>query len=253
MRKELFYNPLVLFQRIGEWAETSHRLFRLRRTVASPLHDGHIDTLELLELLQPLDPRVIFDIGANIGTWTLLAKALYPNSEIHAFEPLEQHKGKFLASVGGIPGVTLHEVALGTEGACAKMHVNNFSDTSSVLELTQIGRREFGLSKVNEFAVRLRGLDKFVTDYTIRLPDVIKLDVQGFELEVLKHATQVLAHAKAVISEVSFKEIYAGQCRFEDMIAFLSTNKFYVYAFSVRTPLGRPIFQTDVLFLKRSE
>jgi len=105
VRRELFYNPLVLFQRIGEWAETRHRLFRLRGTVASPLHDGHIDTLELLDLVEPLDPRVIFDIGANIGTWTLLAKALYPKSEIHAFEPLKQHAGKFRASVCGIRGL----------------------------------------------------------------------------------------------------------------------------------------------------
>jgi hypothetical protein len=112
MRKDLFYNPLVLLPRIGKWAETRRRLLRLRGTIAAPLHDGHIDSLELLDLLGPFDPRVIFDIGANIGTWTLLAKALYPNSEIHAFEPLDQHTTRFRASVGGIPGITLHEVAL---------------------------------------------------------------------------------------------------------------------------------------------
>ena len=78
MRKELFYNPLVLLPRIGEWAATRRRLLRLRGTVAAPLNDGHIDTLELLDLLRPFAPRVIFDVGANIGTWTLLAKALHP-------------------------------------------------------------------------------------------------------------------------------------------------------------------------------
>lgn len=103
MRKELLYNPFVLFPRLGQWADTHRRLRRLRGTVAAPLHDGHIDSLELLDLVRPFDPRVIFDIGANIGTRTLLAKAIYPNSEIHAFEPLQQHTAKFRASVSGIP------------------------------------------------------------------------------------------------------------------------------------------------------
>jgi len=252
MRKELFYSPFVLLPRIGEWAETSRRLRRLRGTVAAPLRAKHIDALELLDLLRPLDPRVIFDIGAHIGTWTLLVKALFPNSDVHAFEPLEQHAGKFRASVGGIPGITLHEVALGAEGVCAKMHVNDFSDTSSVLELTQIGHQEWRLSKVNELALKLRSLDQYVAEYRIPFPDVIKLDVQGFELEVLKHAANVLAHTKAVIAEVSFKEFYAGQCRFEDVVTFLSANELYVHAFGARTPRGSALSQTDVLFLRQA-
>src|SRR5690349_2365628 len=113
MRAELFYNPLAMLQRIGEWAETSRRLLRLKGTVAARLHNGHIDSFELLELLRPFEPKVIFDIGANIGTWTLLAKALYPNAEIHAFEPLEQHTAKFQTVTSEISSITLHKVALG--------------------------------------------------------------------------------------------------------------------------------------------
>lgn len=250
MRAELFYNPLALFQRVGEWAETRRRLCRLRGTVAGRLHDGHIDSLELLELLRPAGLKVIFDIGANIGTWTLLAKAIYPHAEIHAFEPLPQHFAGFQKSAAGITGVRLHEVALGAEGACVTMHVNSFSDTSSVLDLTALGRDEWDQSTIDEVPLTLRGLDEFVAEHHIKLPDLVKLDVQGFELEVLKGAERTLAHAKAVIAEVSFKEYYRGQCRFDELVTFLAARGLYVRAFGVRTARGKSLSQTDVLFAR---
>src|SRR5262245_40678125 len=82
MRAVLFYNPMALLERLGEWAITRRRLWRLRSSAAALLHDAHIDTLELLEILQPLQPRIIYDVG------TLLAKAFFPHEQIHAFEPL---------------------------------------------------------------------------------------------------------------------------------------------------------------------
>jgi FkbM family methyltransferase len=250
MRKELFYNPYVLFPRLGEWADANRRLRRLRGTVAAPLHRMHIDSLELLDLLRPLDPRVIFDIGANIGTWTLLAKGIYPDAEIHAFEPLQEHTRKFKKSTRSIAGITLHEIALGAKNTTATFHINEYSDTSSVLESAQDAPREWGASKVAELTLDLHSLDRYAADHKMRPPDLIKLDVQGFELEVLKSSITMLAHASAVIAEVSFREFYVGQCRFEEVVAFLFDHKFGVHAFGVQTPLGKPILQTDVLFLK---
>src|ERR1019366_6972969 len=55
-RTELFYNPLLLLERLGQWAVTKQRLRKLRSTVASQLTTGHIDSLELLEMLRPLNP-----------------------------------------------------------------------------------------------------------------------------------------------------------------------------------------------------
>ena len=95
MRLELIYNPRLLCERLAEISLARRRLAKLRGTVAAGLTTGHIDSLELLELLRPNPPQVIYDVGANVGTWTLLAKALYPAAQIHAFEPLSMHTEKF--------------------------------------------------------------------------------------------------------------------------------------------------------------
>ena len=250
MRRELFYNPLALAQRIGEWAETRRRLLRLKGSAAAGLCDGHIDSLELLELLRPASPGVIYDIGANVGTWTLLAKAVFPAAEIHAFEPLPQHTLKFRASIDGLKGIYLHEVALGPEGIAAQMHVNDPSDTSSILELSPRGIREWNLAKIDAVPLTLHGLDQFCSAHRVRPPDLIKLDVQGFELEVLKSAEQTLSHTRAVLAEVSFRDFYCGQCRFDDVVSFLAARQMLVVAFGARTPRGQLLSQTDVLFMR---
>ena len=115
MRLELFYNPRLLCERLAELSLERRRLAKLRGTVARQLTTGHIDSLELLELLRPINPQVIFDVGANVGTWTLLAKALYPQSQIHAFEPLPRHIAGFRQRTAGLGGVHLHEIGLGRE------------------------------------------------------------------------------------------------------------------------------------------
>ena len=58
----------------------------------SSYHDDHIKSLEILEFVKDRYPNginTIFDISGNIGSWSLLAKTIFPNSEIHTFEPLE--------------------------------------------------------------------------------------------------------------------------------------------------------------------
>src|SRR5262249_27942917 len=95
VRAQLLYDPILLLERLAKWPTEKRRQNRPRATTAQTLQPGQIDSFELLEFLQPLDPRVIYDVGANVGTWTLLAKGLYPQAEVHAFEPLATHVAKF--------------------------------------------------------------------------------------------------------------------------------------------------------------
>jgi FkbM family methyltransferase len=250
MRTELLYNPLAFLQRVGEWAATRRRLRRLRGTAGASLQYGHIDSLELLDLSKKVNPQVIFDIGANIGTWTLLAKALYPQAEIHAFEPLPAHAKHFQFSLRGIERVELHQAGLGAANGNAILHVTDFSDASSVLKMSEAGRSQWNLSEVQEIALELWRLDDFVARYRLPQPDLMKIDVQGFELEVLKGAPSVLAKTRAVITEVSFHEFYRGQCRFDQLVSFLAEDGLFVSAFGARTPVGNQLVQSDVLFLR---
>ena len=251
MRLRLLYNPFDLVERLAVTSRRRRRFRRLRGTPAAALGFGHIDSLELLELLHPAPPAVIYDIGANIGTWTCLAKSLFPAARVEAFEPLAQHFAKFHEWTAAWPGgVRLHGCALGPVERTATMHVMDFSDASSLLALIAEGSREFKIYPAAEQSVPVVPLDVLVAREQLPPPDLLKLDVQGYELEVLRGAEACLGAARAVLCEVSFREFYAGQPLFADVLAFLRARGFALHALGEGTALGAPLVQTDALFLK---
>ncbi len=249
MRPSLLYDPRVLCERLAELSVARRRRARLRGTVADWLSDGHIDSLELLRMLRPLAPTVIYDVGANVGTWTLLAKALFPNAEVHAFEPLTVHHAGFERHTRRVSGVHLHRLALGEAGGTAQMRVTSFSDASSLLPLARAGEEQWQIHEVAQERVRVEALDGWQQHESRPLPSLIKLDVQGFELGVLRGAVRCLEHASAVLAEVSFREFYEGQCLFHDVVAFLAERGFTLHALAHGTALGRPLVHTDALFV----
>jgi FkbM family methyltransferase len=251
MRIELLWNPLLLLERLGQEATRIRRLKRIRRTVARELRLGHLDSLELLELLASNAPQVVYDVGANVGTWTLLAKAIFPQCNVHAFEPLANHVTKFREHTARVAGVHLHEVALGSVSGKQVMHVTSLSDASSLLEVGLEMEQRFNVSEASQEQVAVERLDHYIDKNKVPFPDLIKLDVQGYEMEVLRGGERCLDHARAVISEVSFVEFYPKQCFFEDLVTFFSNRGFRLHAFGVGTSVGKQIAQTDVLFLRK--
>jgi FkbM family methyltransferase len=251
VRLSLLYNPFDIVERLSVASQRRRRFRRLRGTPAAALSLGHIDSLELLELLQSAPPAVIYDIGANIGTWTCLAKSLFPAAQVEAFEPLAQHFEKFREWTIAWPAdVRRHACALGPAERTATMHVMDFSDASSLLALNAEGASEFKIRPTAEQSVPVFPLDVLVAREKLAPPDLIKLDVQGYELEVLRGAEASLRSARAVLCEVSFREFYAGQPLFADVLAFLRERGFALHALGECTALGAPLVQADTLFLK---
>jgi FkbM family methyltransferase len=249
MRSELFYNPRLLIERLAEISLDARRKRRLRGTPAAHFQGALLDSLELLELI-PRPPTVIFDVGANAGTWTTLARSVYPNAKIIAFEPLDWHCEEFSKLNRGVSRVTLHQIALGKEPGLFQMHVPTQSDSASLLPMAEACTTVFNLKFDKNIEVQVARLDDYVEERKIPKPDLIKLDVQGFEYEVLCGGPKVLDHATAVIIEASFKEFYVGQRRFDELLTILARAGFFLHAFGARTALAKPMDQCDVLLLR---
>jgi FkbM family methyltransferase len=251
MRLELLYNPRMLCERLATESVRRRRLAELKGTPGANLKTGHIDTLELIKLARRAGIEVIYDIGANAGTFSQLAKSLIGGVSIHAFEPLAEHQARFVEAFSGDPRVTLHPIAVGSDNKEGTLHVTDFSDESSLLQPSETGREHFGTREVNRFPLQISRLDDYRRAKQLPFPDLIKLDIQGYELEALRGGTECLASAKAVIAEVSFIEYYEGQCLFHEVVGYLAACQFFVRAFGVNTPTGDTLGQTDVLFMRR--
>ena len=149
MRLELLYNARLLCERLAIESVRRRRLAALKGTQAAGLTLGHIDTLELVGLAGQAGISVIYDVGANVGTWSLLAKSLIPDARIHAFEPLPKHQTEFLRNFTGTEDVILHPIAVGSDNATETLHVTDFSDASSLLQPNEASWSKFGVREVS--------------------------------------------------------------------------------------------------------
>ena len=254
MRIELLWNLRLLCERLAEISLENRRYKKLAKTAASKLIGSQIDSLELLELVKQdipdFSPQCIYDIGANVGVFTLLVKAIFPDVEIHAFEPHPDLREKFLENTQHLTNIHFHPIAAGSEKCFMKLNETNFIDASSLLNVSETGTKIYDVKKVNEIVVQVENLDDYVLSNNLNLPDLIKLDIQGYELEALQGLTYCLDRSTYILSEVSFKEIYQQQCIYHEIVNFLAKHSFLTYAFGKGINYGIPLNQADILFKK---
>jgi hypothetical protein len=97
----------------------------------------------------------------------------------------------------------------------------------------------------------MRRLDILVEDHALPLPDLIKLDIQGGEIDALLGAPRCLAHCSAIVSEVALVTYNKGSPLFADVVAWITQQGFFcVDVCEVHRWKHNAIFQMDLLFVK---
>lgn len=173
------------------------------------------------------DLRSVVDIGANRGQFALAARHWAPRARINSFEPLTAAADRFRQVFRNDSKTTLHESAIGPSRRSAILHVSHRDDSSSLLA---IGAAQISLfprtAKKGALQVKVGLLEDFVTCRDIKRPALLKLDVQGFELEALKGCESMLNCFAHIYAECSFRELYEGQALADDVIGWLRGRGF---------------------------
>jgi FkbM family methyltransferase len=211
-------------------------------------------TVEHAEALGELQLRTVVDVGANRGQFTLFAAHTFPDARIISLEPLAEPAARFRRVFAKEPRVTLHHAALAPEAGRSTMHVSGHDDSSSLLPITTAQGQLFrGTDEVRTETVRTAPLSEFVDGSSIEEPALLKLDVQGYELEALRACGDLLDKFTYIYAEGSFIELYEGQVLADELIAWLREHGYELVRSyeSISDEHGQTI-QADMLF-KRSE
>lgn len=188
----------------------SRWMYRLERVVALLQGKGFWryplgrETAAVATLARP-PVKVVVDVGANGGQWTASARSHFPNAHFHLFEPSTECMRRLLCALGEDPAVTLNQVALGRSEGTATL----FSDTSGS-GLASLTRREIdhlGVHMDLTEEVRVETLDHYARSKGLTTIDVLKIDVEGHELDVLEGAAEILRRTNVVEFEFGGTDI----------------------------------------------
>jgi FkbM family methyltransferase len=202
----------------------AERLQRMAETVMAPgglraLRTWRPFSLAAFRLVRSLEAdgwrfATVIDAGANAGQFTRAALGAWPAAHVLAFEPLADAAGALEAGAGRVGSVEVHRCALGAHDGTVDLIPHRHSLSSSVLPVAPEASGRSWAEELPVQTVPLQRLDTVVAGRELARPVLLKIDVQGLELEVIAGGGDTLAQVDAILIETAFVPGYAGQPTF---------------------------------------
>jgi len=190
------------------------------------------------------NPNQIFDVGAYKGDFANLCFKYFPYSKVACFEVLENRVEQLNLLASKNPSLQVFPTLLGSE---IREEVQfNQSETASSVLVESIPQN----FPVKSFPMKT--VDSIVTDYfNGESPDFLKLDVQGYELEVLKGAEKSLAQMQVILAEVNLIDIHQNVALLAELVGWLNERNWVAYDICElhRRPLDAALWQADFIFV----
>ena len=175
-----------------------------------PIAQTHQDYLLKLKNEFGFDPSVIYDVGACVNHWNTIAKEVWPNARYFLFEAMEESEDIFLEgsdpyeigvfSDSDDKEVTFYKNVTFPGGNSYYMENPEHSSMADVL---------FN-NPSNQFKRKTKTLDTVLKKRNFPYPDLLKIDVQGCEIDILKGSTEILKNVKHLIVELQHVEYNIG-------------------------------------------
>jgi FkbM family methyltransferase len=151
------------------------------------------DSFGSVDILGRQDPIVV-DVGANVGQFTNAIKLLYPGARVIAFEPDPDVFQDLRLNTATLGQIELHNVALGAEFATLLFHRHLLSGMSSFTPIAEASLLKGSL------ALEVKRMDDVISDDIA--PDLVKIDVEGHELETVRGASSTLSRTRFLLIEI---------------------------------------------------
>ena len=183
-------------------------------------------------------PAVIYDIGACVLHWTNEAINVWPEAKYYCFEAMPETA--FLYNKPHIKGF-FNGVLSSEDGKDVTFYQNTYhpggnSYYKENVEVNPQAEQFFNDTHARHY--KTHRLDSIVKQNNFKLPDLIKMDVQGAELDILKGAEMCLENARHLILELQVVEYNKGAPLRHEVIDYLRTKNFFMVEGSPFTNAG---------------
>ncbi len=235
---------VVEFQRRGDWLLFLSVILLFERGGLLNANDVGISKLTLranvvLNFVRPLLPKnpTILEAGAYNGVDTARMAKMWPNSSIHAFEPVPQNYKLLRKKCRRLKNVHTYQIALSDIKGTANFNVSEFvkkpgipSASGSLLKPQDHLKYDKNIVFPKSIIVATDTVDQWAKQNNITRIDFMWLDMQGHELAMLKSAINILSTVKIIYAEVEFVEAYKDQPLYWEVKDWLNAQGFEVIA-----------------------
>jgi len=193
-----------------------------------------------------INPRLIIDCGCAVGDWSEVARGIFPDPPIYAFDVIS-YEGTAV-KLPKINNLYFNVSALGAKDGEKRTFFLNKN-----VPLQASYHKDLCVTNEEELVVYTRTLNDWFRTYTSpELPILMKLDTQGSELEILEGASNLLPQTEVIILEVSTISGNVGGPEFRDVVEYLWAKGFVVYDVIPSGVRGEIVAQMDVIFVPKN-
>ena len=191
------------------------------------------------------DGDVFIDIGANVGVFSLIAAAHNQNGQIHAFEPYSYHYNRLKqnVSINNFQNIAINCLALSDTHSKLDLFIPNTNNTGMASLFADTDH----YSNYKKEKVFVTTLDIYAKAKQLQRLDLIKLDVEGAELKVLKGCkTLINRHNPLIMMEVNKEHLKRAECSYLDVLNFFNTYNYNIYKINHNGKLSRILSEENL-------
>jgi len=185
-------------------AEQPRQFPRTLWMIAKGVNPGHYFKLNAPWIRQA-GIRTVLDIGAHRGEFSSAIRALLPEAQIYAFEPLPDCCAELAKRFGTNGTLQAFPVAIGASHDRITLWRSSYPKSSSLLPMAELHKDSFPWSAGNTpLTVEIRALDEYLAQLKLAEKVLLKIDVQGYEAQVLNGAKELLKQVAYVLLKCLF-------------------------------------------------
>jgi FkbM family methyltransferase len=195
--------------------------------------------------------RTCVDAGANAGNWTQALLDRFKPERVIAVECEPRMVGPLKARFSDLPTVTVVDAALAKGEGVATFHQLRHPAGSSLLKPRKEIKREFADNSwdlIGTAEVRTIGYDRLVADEDEI--SILKLDIQGAEMEVLTQSQDGLQKTKSIVMEVTFTSHYEEDAGFPELHKVMASKGFGLYRLTAPYDRGARALYSDAVYVR---
>lgn len=203
------------------------RTEKIRRQITK----NEISDLKFISQKLSLNINTIYDVGANVGDTVRIFHHIFPSAVIHAFEPNPTVFNKLKTRHGHNQSIVLNNVGVGNLEGNLTLNRHTNSGATSFKQPNAKTNPLYNSKIIDKIDVPVITLKSYVDNLKPHSIDLLKIDVEGFEMEVLEGISEDILEkrVKMIFIEANLVEKMLGQGLIENVIDFLRQKNFTLY------------------------